>query len=116
MTPENIKDAVENYDDFLAKQKKLEKRMISVSRRDPEQELLLSERLEKIEVILDTIHDVMDPDESFLDTRDSAAVMLRTEGFTIEQIGDVFGITHQAVSLLLNKTYITMAAYAESRR
>lgn len=116
MTPEQIKDAVENYHQYLSKREKLEKRMISVSGRDPEQELLLSERLEEVEVIIDTIHDVMDPDDSFLDSRDSTAIILRTEGFSVQKIREVFGLSHQAVYLLLNKSYIEMAAYAESRR
>ena len=55
MTPEKIRKAVENYHDLLIKQEKLQKRLIRLSGRDPEQEIAVLQRLQLIEQTIEFI-------------------------------------------------------------
>jgi DNA-directed RNA polymerase sigma subunit (sigma70/sigma32) len=112
MTPEQIKEAVENYSQFLTKREQLEKRMISVSGKDPEQEAVLFDRLEHISGLLEVIHESIDC-QSPLKTRESGAILMRTDGLTLVEMSDIFGLTRQGVKNILNSAYEKMVLLAD---
>lgn len=114
MTPEKIRKAVENYHDLLIKQEKLQKRLIRLSGRDPEQEIAVLQRLQTIEQMIEFI-DYAIYEEDILTIRESAAVDYRRDGFTYEKIGEIFSVTRESIRKTLESAYKKMAEVAKNQ-
>jgi DNA-directed RNA polymerase sigma subunit (sigma70/sigma32) len=114
MTSEKIRKAVENYYDLFAKQEKLQKRLISLGGKYPEQEIAILQRLQTIEQMIEFI-DYAIYEEDILTIRESAAVDYRRDGFTYEKIGEIFSVTRESVRKTLESAYKKMAEVAKDQ-
>lgn len=108
MTPGQIRKTVENYPDYLVKREQLQKRLINLAGRDPEQEAVLLHRLEEIEVSLEIIDGTMEND-SILTAKESYAVFRRVEGTPVSEIANIFGYTVYGTHLVLKSAYKKIA-------
>ncbi|MCM3800043.1 hypothetical protein M4A92_15720 [Caldibacillus thermoamylovorans] len=100
MTSEQIKEAIEDFQNLLSKQEKLQNRLIKLNGRDPEQETLILQRLEKIEVLIELIYQFVYDDE-ILTIRESCIVLSRLDGYSIKEISDFFDLTTQGTKNIL---------------
>ncbi|MBY0124498.1 hypothetical protein [Bacillus sp. S/N-304-OC-R1] len=108
MTPEQIRKYVEEYPDLLGKKEKLQKRLISLSGRDPDQEIVFMMRLQTIEQAIELI-DSAAYEEKMVDSREACILVHRIEGRSIQEIADYFSLTHQGVRKIIGSAYKKMA-------
>jgi hypothetical protein len=108
MTPEQIKETVENFPKLLRQQENLKSRLIKCSGRDPEQEVLILMRLEPIEKAVELI-DKAAYESELLTIREECCLIQRMEGKTPKEIADCFSVTTNTVYNLLNKAYKKIA-------
>lgn len=114
MTPEKIKKAVEEFPHMLGKQEKLQKRLINLSGRDPEQEIIIMQQLHSVEQTIEFI-DYAIFDGAFLTDRENIVVEYRTRGVSYEKIGETFSITRQGVTAVAERAYKKMAKFAKEQ-
>lgn len=95
MTPEQLKDAIEDYQNLVKRYEKLQKRFIQIAGKDSEQEIAIVQRLESMERVFDLIDYAMDS-EDILTTRENLALFHRVYGLTYEKIGEQLLVTHQS--------------------
>lgn len=107
MTPEQIRKYVEDYPNLLGKKEKLQKQLISLSGRDPDQEIVLMMRLQPIERIIEFI-DYAVYDGDILTDRESLAIEFRSQGKTYQEIGEVIFLTGERTRQIIESAYKKM--------
>jgi DNA-binding NarL/FixJ family response regulator len=108
MTPEKIKKAVEEYPELFIKLKKLQKRLIQVSGRDYEQEMLVMQRLESVEQLIEVIHEAL-CGNGILTLREACILDHRLDGEELNQIAEFVYLSREGVRLDLNNAYKKIA-------
>ncbi|MGM7637595.1 sigma factor-like helix-turn-helix DNA-binding protein [Bacillus sp. Hm123] len=114
LVPEKVMKAVEDYPNLLIKQEKLQKRLINSSGRDPEQEIIVLQRLEFVEQMIEIIDYAMYEGE-LLRCRDSVILEYRTNGMTLQQIGTVFSLSRERIRKILESAYQKIADAANQQ-
>jgi DNA-binding CsgD family transcriptional regulator len=114
MTPAQVKKIVEDYSNYSFKREKLQKRLINLSGRDLEQEIVILQRLESVEREIELI-DSSVYEEEILTLRESSVVELRKDGRTYREIAEVFSLSIEWVRKTLRNSYIKIAEAATIR-
>lgn len=114
LTAEEVRNYVENYEDHAKSLEKMQKRLISMSGRDLEQESAIMYRIEQLEQGMAIADSAIGMKE--LSNREEAAVLWRLEGKTYQEIGEIFSVTHERARQLLTSAYEKMAAKSQTMR
>jgi DNA-directed RNA polymerase sigma subunit (sigma70/sigma32) len=114
MPPGQIRKIVEDYPNYLTKKEKLQKRLIQLSGRDPEQEIAILQRLESLERAIDIVDSAIYGDV-ILTIRESCVVERRMEGLVYREIGEIYLLTRERVRQILELSYKKMADTAKKQ-
>lgn len=115
MTPEQLSDAIEDYQNLVERYEKLQKRFIQIAGKDTEQEIAITQRLESMEKVLDLIDYAMDS-EDVLSARENLALFYRLDGLTYEAIGEALFVTHQSAHNYVKNAIKKMVKIARELR
>jgi DNA-directed RNA polymerase sigma subunit (sigma70/sigma32) len=108
MTPKQIRKVIEDYPNYVLKKESLQKRLINLGGRDPEQELTLIQRLEDVENVIEIVEYAIYEDE-LLTPKEAFVVECRVDGSTYQEIGDLFSLSRERVRQILDLVYKKIA-------
>lgn len=108
MSPEQVRNIVEDYPNLINKIQKAQNRLGRMSGKNPEQEMGILEQLDAWERSFDFINRAID-EEINISTREAFILDLRAHGHTYEQIGDMCYLSTERIRQILNTTYKKMA-------
>lgn len=114
MTPRQIRKIVEDYHNYWLKKEKLQDRLINLAGRDPEQEIVILQRLEFVEQSIEIV-DFAVYGDVLLTPRESRVVEHRMDGLIYEEIGKIFSLTRQRVEQILKAAYKKIADAANKK-
>ncbi len=105
---EDIKAFVEDYSNKMTQMSQLQKRLITLAGRDPEQEIYIGQRLESLERYSELL-DIAIFSEGILSDKEICALENRMDGATLQSISEIFSFTTERVRQLLKSSYKKVA-------
>jgi len=114
MSPEQIRKAVEDFLNLLGKQEKLQNRLIKLSGRDSDQEIIILQQLHTLERTIEFI-DYALYEADVLTVKEECAVIRRAEGLTLKELAAYLSYTRQGAENILNRAYRKMADAANKQ-
>ncbi|MBO1005778.1 sigma factor-like helix-turn-helix DNA-binding protein [Pseudogracilibacillus auburnensis] len=110
LTPEQIKQAVEDFPNLLARQERLQNRIINLAGRDSNQEIIYMQQLQSIEELIDLIDYATDSNDILTD-RENWAVYRRVGGATHEEIAEMLVCSRERIRQILSNAYVMITNF-----
>lgn len=108
MESQKIKGIVEDYANKKYMLERLYDRLILLSGTDPEQEMAISERIDRYELLFEKVEEVLFDDE-LLSLKQQATLAFRIEKMSLKEIAEIFGCTDANIRKQLGQIYMLIA-------
>lgn len=108
MSINRVKQFIEDYEEHQQRKLTLYNRLMNLSGNDLFQEESLMQRLDKLEQQEDELLYIIHEADVLTD-RQAMSVILRMEGKTLEEIGNVFLVSRERARQILNESYKLIA-------